>query len=141
MCFLVLNGYAHLNPSYGILLNFGCSFPSMVPNTHCRAYNQGLSASTVHIEWKRFLRKLHMVSSLSSILFRCNLQQSQLLHWISNKFWIDMHVCLLSQWYFHLLDPRTIILHSFLEASLPTSGPIATHFTTRQKLRCLLITY
>ena len=29
MWFWELNGYAHLDPSYGILLNFGCSFYSM----------------------------------------------------------------------------------------------------------------
>ena len=141
MWFWALNGYAHLAPFYGILLNFGCSFHSMVPNTHCRAYNQGPSSSLVHIAWKKFLRKVHMVSSLISISFRCNLWQSQLLHWISNKFWIDMHVCLLSQWDFHLPNPRTIIFCSFLEVSLPTSGPITTHFTTRHKLRCLFATY
>ena len=93
------------------------------------------------IKWKSFLRKVHMVSSLSSISFRCNLQQSQLLPWISNKFWIDMHVCLLSQWDCHLPDLRTIVFRSFLELSLPTPGPIATHFTTRHKLRCLFVTY
>ena len=112
MWFWVLNGYAHLDPFYGILLNFGCNFKSMVPNTHCGAYNEGLSASSVHIPWKSFLIKVHMVSLLSSISFRCNLQQSQLLHWISNKFCIDMHVCLLSQWDFHLQV-------SFLPGSVP----------------------
>ena len=141
MWFWALNCYAHLDLFYGILLNFECSFQSMVPNTHCRAYNQGLSVSSIRIAWKIFLRKVHMVSSLSSISFRCNLQQSQLLHWISNKFWIDMHVCLLSQWDCHLPDPRIIIFRSFLEVSLPTSGPIATHFTTRHRLRCLFGTY
>ena len=82
MWFWVLNGYAHLDPFYEILLNFGCSFQSMVPNTHCEAYNQGLSTSSVCIEWKIFLIKFHMVSLLSSISFKCNLQQSQLLPWI-----------------------------------------------------------
>ena len=38
MLFWVLNGYAHLDPFYGILLNFGCSFQSMVPNTHCKRW-------------------------------------------------------------------------------------------------------
>ena len=42
-------------------------------NTHWRAYNQGLSASSFHITWKISLRIIHMVSSLSSISFRCNL--------------------------------------------------------------------
>ena len=141
MWFWALNGYAHLDQFYGILLNFGCSFQSMVPNTHCEAYNQGLSASSVRIAWKSFLRKVHMVSSLSYISFKCNRQQSQMLPCIFNKFWIDMHVCLLIQWDYHLPDLRTIIFRSFLEVSLPTSGPIATHFTTRQKLRCLFATY
>ena len=136
MWFWVLNDYTHLDPFYGILLKFGGIFQSMVPNTHCGDYNQVLSASSVHITWKRFLRKVHVVSSLSSISFKCNHQQSQMLPWIFNKFWIDMHVCLLSQWDCHLPNPRTIIFHSFLEVSLPTSSPIATHFTTRQKLRC-----
>ena len=82
MWFWALNGYAQLDPFYGILLNFGCSFQSMVPNTHCGAYNQGLSASSICIAWKSFWRKVHMVSSPSSISFRCSLQQSQLLPWI-----------------------------------------------------------
>ena len=46
------------------------------------AYNQGLSASSVHITWKISLRRVHMVSLLSSISFRCNLRQSQILPWI-----------------------------------------------------------
>ena len=54
----------------------------MGKNTHSMAYNQGLSASLVHITWKWSLRIIHMVSSLSSISFRCNLQQSQILPWI-----------------------------------------------------------
>ena len=69
-----------------------------------RDYNQGLLASSVHIPWKRSLRIIHMVSSISSISFICNLQQSQLLPWIYNKFWIDVHVFLLSQWDFYLQD-------------------------------------
>ena len=137
MLFWVLNGYTHLDPFYGILLNFGCSFQSMIINTHCGADNWGLSASSFHIEWKIFLIRVHMVSSLNSISSRCNLQQSQLLHWIYNKFWINMHVCLLIQWDFHLQYQRTIVFHSFLEASLRTSSPIATCFTTRQRLICL----
>ena len=45
---------------------------------------------------------------------------------------IDMLVQdLLKQWDFHLQDQRTIVLCSFLEASLPTLGPIATRFTKR----------
>ena len=141
MWFWALNGYTHLDPFYGILLNFGCSFQSMVKNKHCRAYNQGLSASSVCITWKSFLRIFHMVSSLRSISFRCNLEWSQLLPWIYSKFWIDMHVFLLSRWDCHLPDPRTTVFHSFLKASLTTSSPIATHFTTRKRLRCLFATY
>ena len=82
MWFWVLKGYAHLDPSYGIFLNFGCNFQSMEKSTHLRDYNQGLSASSIHIAWKISLRRIHMVSLLSSISFRCNLQQSQLLLWI-----------------------------------------------------------
>ena len=92
MWFWVLNGYTHLDPSYGILLNFGCSFQSMGKNTHWKAYNQGLSTSSVHIAWKKSLRRVPMVSSLSSIPFKCNPQRPPLLLWISNKFWIDIQV-------------------------------------------------
>ena len=81
-----------------------------------------------------------MVSSLSSISFKCKLQQSQLIPWTYKKFWIDMHVFLLVQWDFHLPNQRTIILCPFLEYSLPTSSPITTCFTTRQILRCLFET-
>ena len=82
MWFWELNGYAHLDPSYGILLNYGCNFQSLGTNTNSMAYNQVLSASSVPIAWKISLRWIHMVSLLSSISFKCNLQQSQLLPWI-----------------------------------------------------------
>ena len=57
-------------------------FQSMGTNTHSMAYNQVLLASSVPIAWKSSLRRIHMVSSFSSISFRCNRQQSQLLPWI-----------------------------------------------------------
>ena len=91
-----------------------------------------------HIAWKISLGIIHMVSSIS---FKCNLQRSQLLPWIYNKFWIDMHVFLLIQWDCYLQDQMTIVFHSFMEAVLRTSGPIATCFTMRQRLRCLFKTY
>ena len=121
--FWALNGYTHLDPSYGILPNCGCIFQSMGTNTHSMAYNQVLSASLVPIAWKISLIIIHMVSLLRSIPFICNHRRYPLLHYLYNKFLIDMHVSLLNQWDFHLQDQTTIIFRSFLEASLPTSDP------------------
>ena len=48
-------------------------FSVMGKSTHWRDYNQGLSTSSVHIACNICLRRIHMVSSLRSISFRCNL--------------------------------------------------------------------
>ena len=52
-----------------------------------------------------------------------------------------MHVSLLNQWDCHLQDQKTIVFRSFLEISFPTSCPITTCFTKRQRLRCLFGAY